>query len=85
MAAGGRLTGDTGCNSFGGTWSIDGDRLRLGGVGMTARACVDTDITAQEDAIARALSATKTASVDGDRLTIRTTDDSATLVFVRGD
>lgn len=86
LAADGRVSGDTGCNSFGGTWSITGDTLRLGQVAMTARACVDDDAaTAQEDAIARALSATKTATVDGDRLTIRATDGSATLVFVRGD
>jgi hypothetical protein len=56
-------------------------------VARTLRACFEDDVaTAQEDAIARALSATKTATVvDGDRLTIRATDGSATLVFVRGD
>ena len=86
LAPDGRVSGDTGCNSFGGTWSIAGDRLRLGEVAMTLRACFEDDVaTAQEDAIARALSATKTARVDGDRLTIRATDGSATLVFVRGD
>lgn len=87
LAPDGRVSGDTGCNSFGGTWSIAGDRLRLGEVAMTLRACFEDDVaTAQEDAIARALSATKTATVvDGDRLTIRATDGSATLVFVRGD
>lgn len=85
MAAGGKLSGDTGCNSFGGTWSVSGDTLRLGEVGMTLRACTDDDVTAQEEAVSRALSATKTVTVDGDRLTIRATDGSATLVFARGD
>ena len=86
MTSDGTFVGDTGCNSFSGRWSVAGDTLRLGEVGMTARACVDDDTaTAQEDAIARALSATKTATVDGDRLTIRATDGTATLAFVRGD
>jgi len=86
LAAGGRLSGDTGCNSFGGSWSLTGDTLRLGEVAMTLRACVDDDAaTAQEDAIARVLSATKTATVDGDRLTIRATDGTTTLVFTRAD
>lgn len=86
LAAGGKLRGDTGCNSFGGSWSLSGDTLRLGEVAMTLRACVGDDgATAQEEAITRALSATKTATVDGDRLTIRATDGSATLEFVRGD
>lgn len=85
LSAGGKVTGTTGCNSFGGSWSLTGDTLRLGEVGMTTRACLDETITAQEDAIARVLSATKTATVDGDRLTIRATDGTTTLVFVRAD
>lgn len=85
LDAAGRVTGDTGCNSFGGSWSITGDTLRLGEVAMTLRGCVGDDVIAQEEAISRALSSTKTATVDGDRLTIRATDGSATLVFERGD
>ncbi|MCP4328407.1 MAG: META domain-containing protein [Alphaproteobacteria bacterium] len=34
-----RLTGNGGCNAFFGTYETDGDRLMIGPVGITKRAC----------------------------------------------
>ena len=39
--ADGRVSANTGCNSAGGAYTIDGDRLTIANVFSTKRACVD--------------------------------------------
>jgi heat shock protein HslJ len=36
-----RLTGFTGCNDFTGSYSVDGDRLQLGEIAVTQKACLE--------------------------------------------
>jgi heat shock protein HslJ len=36
-----RISGQTGCNSAGGTYTVSGDRLTIGNVFSTKRACVE--------------------------------------------
>ena len=44
----GRVTGDAGCNRFGGSYALDGDRLEIGPLAATKRMCPD-EIMTQED------------------------------------
>lgn len=44
----GRVTGDAGCNRFGGSYTLDGDRLEVGPLATTKRMCPD-EIMTQED------------------------------------
>jgi heat shock protein HslJ len=40
FVSGGRITGYTGCNMLGGTWSQDGGIVRFGAIAVTKRMCL---------------------------------------------
>ena len=63
------VTGSTGCNSFGGSYQVDGDAIAIGEVRMTLKAC-EPDVSQQEDVVHRALVRASTFSIDGDTLTL---------------
>lgn len=83
FTADGRLSGSTGCNTFGGSWSTAGPRLKFSSIGMTARGCVDPAVTTQETAFGIAFSKPQTWSVHGDELTIAAVDGSTSITFTR--
>ncbi len=51
----GRISGSGGCNSFGGPFSVEGDRIKFGQVFSTRRACIDEKGNKQESAYLAAL------------------------------
>ncbi len=51
----GKLSGSTGCNSFGGTYTADAAKLTITLGAMTQMACTDPKITAQEHAVTQQL------------------------------
>lgn len=68
--AGGRLGGSGGCNSYGGTWTLDGQTLTLGEVASTLMACADNVAMQQETAYFTALRSVSTIQLAGDELTL---------------
>jgi len=64
------VNGNTGCNSFGGPYSQNGDQLTFGPLITTLRACLDPDITRQEQAMLQVLNGQAVSTVAGNRLTI---------------
>jgi heat shock protein HslJ len=48
LGSDGRVTGDAGCNRFGGSYTIEGERLEVGPLAATKRMCPD-EIMTQED------------------------------------
>ena len=52
---------------------------------MTAKACTDPTVDAQETAFSVAFTKSQTYAVDGDTLTIGASDGSTSLVFTRVD
>ena len=63
-----RASGNTGCNSFGGSYTRAGDRLTFGDAAMTRRACASgMDV---EQRYVTALRAADRFEVAGDRLTL---------------
>ncbi len=77
----GRLTGFAGCNNFSGSYTLDGDQLKIGPVASTQMACPEPG-SSIENAVHAALSGTLRYAVDGDDLTA-TTESGATLRFRR--
>jgi heat shock protein HslJ len=65
----GRVSGFAGCNRLGGTYTLDGDRLKLGMLSMTKMACPGDAMTV-ENAFARVFTGELVARVSGDRLTL---------------
>lgn len=68
FGADGRMTGNTGCNSTGGAYTVDGDRLTFGALVMTKRACAASAANRLERTFAGALQATRSYRVTEARL-----------------
>lgn len=79
----GRVSGNGGCNSYGGSYSLDGDALSISEVFSTLMACMDDNRTEQESAYFEALQAAAGYRITGNVLTI-TTEDGGALVFSQG-
>lgn len=72
-AALGNIGGNSGCNSFGATYVIDDDRIRIADIEGTERGCAQ-DIMEQERFLYDTLVNADTFSIDRNRLTIMTAD-----------
>jgi heat shock protein HslJ len=78
--ADGQMTGTTGCNSYFGDYSLDGEKLTIGpGVGQTEMACMEGGVMEQEQAFTSALLSVQSYALSDDALTL--TYDGGQLVF----
>lgn len=75
FTADGRVTGNTGCNSFGGTATVTGTQITFGDLASTRRACVGAGGAVEADVL-RVLAGTATYRIEGDRLILEATDGS---------
>ena len=78
----GRVSGSTGCNSYGGTYEVHGDNITFSRIVSTRRACLDQNANEQEH---RFLSTLETASrfrLSSNRLTILSDRGRSVLNFV---
>lgn len=78
-----RAGGYAGCNTYGGSYRVDGDSLSFSDIFRTLMACQDQAIMQQEDRYLEALQTTGEFDIDGDRLTIVYGDGQGVLNFVR--
>ncbi len=77
----GVVSGEAGCNTFGGTYTTDeSNGIVLSGITSTLIACEDEAITAQETALLDALQKTTLYLIEGNTLTL--TDDSGAALLV---
>lgn len=58
FAAGGQVTGSSGCNSFGGQYKLNGNNISFDQLISTLRACVDPNVNQQEQRYLDALNST---------------------------
>jgi heat shock protein HslJ len=77
----GTVTGNSGCNSFGGEYKVDGGQVTFSGLVSTLMACEEPLMT-QEGTVFKVLDGTATYKTDGDMLTL--TNAGMTLVFKAG-
>ena len=78
----GAVDGNSGCNSFGGEYKVDGDQITFGALVSTLMAC-DEPLMSQEGIVFQVLSGTATYKIAGDTLTI--TNNGMALVFVSSE
>ena len=78
----GQVGGYGGCNSFGGSYTVEGDTLVLGEIVSTLVACVDTAQMNQEVEYLNALQSVTQFQVDGDHLAITYNEGQGVLSFV---
>src|SRR4051794_19084083 len=77
---GDNLSAQGGCNTLGGTWSIEGDVLVVPPMVHTIMACEPSTLMDQETWLDAVLTSRPTVAVDGDTLTI--TADGATVTLM---
>jgi heat shock protein HslJ len=63
-----QISGDSGCNTFSGTYTTSGATIAIGTLASTTRACADPAVDTQEQQYLTALSLAKTFAVAGNRL-----------------
>lgn len=72
--ADGKLEGFGSCNGFSGTYDQDGTKLRILSVAATKMACADSALNRQESRLFGALESTRTFSISGGQLTLKSAD-----------
>jgi heat shock protein HslJ len=76
----GRASGSAGCNTFSGSYQLDGASLTFGPLATTQMACAD-DVMKQETAILQALGSVASWSIEGDHLTLMDAGGSLLLGY----
>ena len=76
----GTVTGTSGCNEFGGNYTVEGDQITFKEFVSTLMLC-DTPLMGQEEAMYQVLTETATYQIDGNTLTI--TNNDRVLVLTR--
>lgn len=80
----GRVSGDSGCNSYSGTYVIRDGKIAYGEMVSTLRACADDLLNQQEQKYTLALQSAGIIEQSGDRLTIEYDNGQSALQFARG-
>lgn len=78
-----RITGSGGCNTYGGAYEVQGDRIVFGQLISTMRACADEAFTRQEKRYFEALGSAGSYELAGDTLRITYAEGHGILEFVR--
>ena len=78
----GRVGGSSGCNSYGGSYQVKGEKISIGEIGMTEMACMDpVGVMDQEQAYLQSLGSAQTFELSNGQLVIYVSDHEA-LTFV---
>lgn len=80
----GQASGNAGCNSYGGDYTVAGEMITISELVSTLMACTDTAVMDQEQEYLAALDSAGHFAVDGNQLTIWGEGDSGTLTFTTG-
>lgn len=83
MLAGGQAGGSGGCNSYGGTYQVNGNSITFGEIIRTERACVDERVTEQEQRYFQALETASEYQIEGDQLRITYDAGNGFMIFER--
>jgi heat shock protein HslJ len=76
-----QISGNTGCNSYGGNYILNGNALSFDKMFSTLRACADQSANDQEAAYNQTLSSIATFEVSNDQLSFKDASGTVVLVF----
>jgi heat shock protein HslJ len=77
-----QIGGNAGCNSFGGKYTVEGDKITISELLSTLMACTETGVMEQENAYLNAIGAAQSFSLKGSELRILSAE-GVELVFAR--
>ena len=78
-----QVSGDAGCNTFTGPFTVDGLTIKIGPLASTLRACANEAENTQEQKYLAALQAATTYAVAGSRLDLIRADGGFAVTFVK--
>ncbi|HEX5810063.1 MAG TPA: META domain-containing protein [Anaerolineales bacterium] len=81
MLAGGQAGGSGGCNSYGGTYQVDGNSITFSEITRTEMACLEEGVTEQEQRYFEALETASEYRVEGDQLHITYDGGNGLMIF----
>lgn len=77
----GRVSGTVGCNSISGSFTTEGNTLKMSGLATTLRACAGPGVDEQGNAVAKGLNAANSYTILSQRLIIGYDNNQGVLVF----
>jgi heat shock protein HslJ len=77
----GTVTGSATCNTYNGDYTVDGDKITFGTLGVTKMGCKSDELTAQEQAYLLALDNTTTWELANGKLTFRDDSGAAQVTY----
>lgn len=77
-----QVGGEAGCNGYGGTYTLNGDKLTFSYLSSTLRACAEPEFMEQEQKYMTNLTHTASYKLEGNRLTIFDAKGTSLLSFV---
>ncbi|MCU0312726.1 MAG: META domain-containing protein [Solirubrobacteraceae bacterium] len=83
FAAGGTVTGSTGCNTFSGTFEAEGTKIRIDPGAVTERACTDPEARRQEQGYLEALESAVRFDQVGPQLTLYDEQGRMAVTYAR--
>ena len=81
LLAAGQAGGSGGCNSYGGSYKVEGTSISFSEITSTKRACTDAQVTEQEQRYFLALETASEYFVEGNQLRITYNDGQGVLIF----
>jgi heat shock protein HslJ len=80
----GTLSGNSGCNTYSGSYKVDGAKISIGPLASTMKACGDpAGVMEQEALFLAALQSAATYKMEGDALELRTADGALAVDLAR--
>jgi heat shock protein HslJ len=80
----GKLSGNSGCNTYSATYQIEGNKISIGPAATTRKAC-EQAVMDQEQQYLAALSTAATYRIDGSALELRTADGALAADFTKAN
>lgn len=79
----GTISGNSGCNTFTGQYSLSGQNITISALASTMRACIEPEgIAEQETAFLAALGQAVEWFIQGDQLSLRTAEDALAVIAI---
>ena len=78
----GRVSGSSGCNSYGATYTIDNSKLEIGDIAVTEMACLEEGVMQFEQSFLELLGMVRSYSLSESRLDLMDEGGNAVLSFV---
>ena len=78
---GGNVTGNSGCNSYSGTYTVSGNNININGFAVTLMYCGDPGVMTLEQTYLTVLPMMKVYKISGDQLTLSDGTGNITMVY----